>query len=159
MKFQSVLCPDGLIVSLKGPYHGRRHDAGIFRESNLYAELEQCAVFPDGMQYVLYGDSAYGLRDLLISPYPNRANLTAEQEDFNARMSNVRISVEWGFGNIINKFAFLDYKKNQKILLQNVGDAYKVGVLLANCHVCLYRGQVSHYFNVIPPTLELYLQN
>lgn len=31
LKFQSVICPDGIIASLKGPYPGRRHDAGVFR--------------------------------------------------------------------------------------------------------------------------------
>ncbi|XP_074033773.1 uncharacterized protein [Leptinotarsa decemlineata] len=45
VKYQSVICPDGMITSLKGAYVGRRHDAGIFRESNLYAELQDVAVF------------------------------------------------------------------------------------------------------------------
>lgn len=45
MKFQYVLCPDGIIASLKGAFAGRRHDAGIFRESLLYNELEHVAVF------------------------------------------------------------------------------------------------------------------
>jgi len=35
LKYQSVLCPDGIIVSLHGPYSGRRHDAGMFIKCNL----------------------------------------------------------------------------------------------------------------------------
>lgn len=31
LKYQSVLPPDGIIVSLKGAWPGRRHDAGMFR--------------------------------------------------------------------------------------------------------------------------------
>jgi hypothetical protein len=38
----------------------------------------------------------------------------------------MREAVEWGFGKIISDFAFLDFKKNLKLLLQNVGIMYSV---------------------------------
>lgn len=66
MKFQSVLCPDGMIVSFKGAFPGRNHDARLLRESNLYTELEQVAVFPD-QKFVLYGDQAYVITTVSIS--------------------------------------------------------------------------------------------
>lgn len=66
LKYQSILCPDGLIVNLKGPYQGRHHDAVILRESGFYEQLEQHAIFPNGNSYVIYGDSAYGIRELLL---------------------------------------------------------------------------------------------
>uniref|UniRef100_A0A6P7G8T6 Uncharacterized protein LOC114339170 n=1 Tax=Diabrotica virgifera virgifera TaxID=50390 RepID=A0A6P7G8T6_DIAVI len=56
VKYQSVLCPDGLIVNLKGAFCGRRHDAGIFRDIDLYQQLEEKAVFPNNEDYILYGD-------------------------------------------------------------------------------------------------------
>lgn len=68
VKYQSVIWPDGIISSLKGAYPGRRHDAGIFRDSELYAELERKAVFGNDT-FVLYGDQAYGIRELLLAPY------------------------------------------------------------------------------------------
>lgn len=156
VKYQSVLCPDGIIVSLFGAYPGRRHDAGILRESNLYAQLQECCTFNDGTYFVLYGDPAYGVQQLLLSPYRNRI-LTPHQQQFNARMSSVRQAVEWGFGKTISLFAFLDFKKKQKILLQKVPEMYKVGVILTNCHTCLYGGQSSQFFNIAPPQLEEYL--
>ena len=67
-------------------------------------------------------------------------------------MSHVGTSVEWAFGKIINNFAFLDLKKNQKILLQPVGKFYIVVALLTNCHTCLYPCQTSEYFEIDPPT-------
>jgi hypothetical protein len=110
-----------------GPYPSRRHDAGIFRESNLYNQLEQCARFGENEKYVLYGDPAYPIQELLLCPFPGRRfTITIEQQNFNTRMSSMREAVEWGFGKIISDFAFLDIKKNLKLLLQNVGIMYSV---------------------------------
>jgi hypothetical protein len=64
VKYQSVLCPDGIIASLVGPYLGRRHDVRIFRKSNLYNQLEQRARFGVNEKYVLYGDPAYPIQEL-----------------------------------------------------------------------------------------------
>lgn len=83
--------------------------------------------------------------------------MTPEQAIFNLRMSSVRQAVEWGFGKTTIQFAFLDFKKNQKLLLQDVVLMYKTATILANCHTCLYSSQTAQYFNINPPTLEEYL--
>jgi nuclease HARBI1 len=59
-------------------------------------------------------------------------------------MSAVCECVEWGFGKISGNFAFLDFKKNLKLLLQPVGHYYLVGRLLTNVHTCLYGSQTSY---------------
>ena len=74
-------------------------------------------------------------------------------------MSKVRVSVEWGFGKICQYFAFLDFKKNLKVLLQPVAKYYAVGALMTNCHTCLYGSLSSTFFEVNPPSLETYLLN
>ncbi|KAK4886198.1 hypothetical protein RN001_002469 [Aquatica leii] len=51
LKYQSAICPDGIIASFIGAYPGRRHDAAILRESNLYNQLEQKAVFGDNDKF------------------------------------------------------------------------------------------------------------
>lgn len=94
VKYQALTCPDGMIVSLKGGYEGRKHDAAILRESQLYYQLERSARFPNGENFIIYGDKAYGIRELLLTPFANRAGMTPEQQEFNARMSEVRIAVE-----------------------------------------------------------------
>lgn len=158
IKFQSVLCPDGIIVSLKGAFQGRRHDAGIFRDSNIYYELENVAVFPDNVKYILYGDQAYGIMELLLCPFPGRhQDLLPHQQEINRSMKILRTAVEWGFQKVLSIFEFLDLKKNQKLLLQDVENFYKVGVFFTNCHTCLYGSQTSQFFNVVPPTIEEYL--
>ncbi|KAG0427280.1 hypothetical protein HPB47_025656 [Ixodes persulcatus] len=115
LKYQSIMCANGIICQLDGPYPGHRHDAGILRESGLYEKLEKLV---QGRSYTIYGDPAYPLRRLLMRPYAG-ATLTQQQVLFNSGMSTVRQAVEWGFGKIVSEFAFLDFKKNQKLYLQD----------------------------------------
>ena len=75
---------------------------------------------------------------------------------YNKAMSNVRSSVEWLFGDIINYFKFMDFKKNLKISLSSVRKIYVVRAILRNALTCLYPNQTSQYFNVDPPTLQDY---
>ena len=69
-------------------------------------------------------------------------------------MSEVRVSVEWLFGQITNYFKFIDFKKFQKIGLSPVGKIYIVCALLQNAHTCLYGNMVSEYFEIDPPSLQ-----
>ncbi|KAL3226754.1 hypothetical protein MRX96_004370 [Rhipicephalus microplus] len=109
LKYQTLMCLNGLICQLDGPYPGRRHDAGILRDSELYENLEALTL---DKEFVIYGDPAYPLRPLLMKPYGGAA-LTAAQQKFNSSMSAVRQSVEWGFGKVISEFAFVDIKKTE----------------------------------------------
>lgn len=126
---------------------------GILRDSSLYLNLERLV---KGHNYVIYGDPAYPLRPLLLKPYGG-SKLSPAQEHFNKSMSSVRQAVEWGFGKIAAEFAFLDYKKNQKLLLQDVPQMYRVATILSNSHTCLYGSQVTEYFGLLPPSLGEYL--
>lgn len=118
LKYQALMCANGLICELDGPYPGKRHDAGILFESDLYSKLERLV---GEHHYVIYGDPAYPLRHLIMKPYGG-SHLTQEQQNFNSAMSTVRQAVEWGFGKVVSEFAFLDFKKNQKLLLQAVAE-------------------------------------
>ena len=158
IKFQSVVTPNGLVANMFGPFEGRRHDAALLSDSGLLTKLDALPRLVNGKAFALYGDPAYPLRSQLLCPFRG-AVLTAEQEQFNKSMSSVRESVEWVFGKIITNFAFLDFKKNLKLLLQPVGKYYLVGTIFTNCHTCLYGSQTSDYFNVQPPQLEDYFGN
>ena len=63
-----------------------------------------------------------------------------------------------GFGDIINYFKFLDFKKNLKVDLSAIGKMYICCALLQNAHTCLYENNVTKYFNVQSPTLEQYFR-
>ncbi|CAN7977247.1 unnamed protein product [Ixodes persulcatus] len=157
LKYQSIMCPNGIIVHLHGSHKGSAHDAGILRDSRLMEQLEE--LIP-AEQFVLYGDPAYPLTPLVFKPYAG-SKLTNTQACFNKSMRTVRQCVEWGFRKVVNEFAFIDFKKNQKLLKQPLEkistQARNSAVILANCHTCLYSSQTSMFFSVQPPSLEEYL--
>lgn len=157
VKFQSIIGPDGIISSLMGAYPGRRHDAAIYRASNIYQQLQRVGIFGD-RRFLIYGDQGYPVNDLLLCPFGRRANMPQHQIDFNESMKILRASVEWGFQKVIAEFAFVDFKKNQKLLLQDVEAYYKVAVILTNCHSIFYGNQTASFFGVEPPTIQEYLQ-
>ena len=75
---------------------------------------------------------------------------------FNKAMSEVRVVVEWVFGDIANYFKFIDFKKQMKINLSSVGKMYFVCALLENARTCLFGNLVSTTFDVEPPALQEY---
>ena len=94
--------PNGLVAHMFGPVEGRRHDAFILTESCLLSELQQFKR-PNGEPYVIYGDPAYGVTAQVLSPYHTNG-LTAAEQEFNRRMSAVRVSVEWTLGRCCSTF-------------------------------------------------------
>jgi hypothetical protein len=131
------------------------HDAGMLMDLGLLNDLNQHAFSPAGRPLCLYGGPAYPLRIHLQAPFRN-AILTPQMAQFNASMSAVRTSVEWIFGDIINYFKFLDFKKNLKIGLSSIGQMYVVCAILRNALTCLYHNQTSDFFDIEPPTLQDY---
>ena len=156
IRFQSIVTPNGLVANMYGPIEGRRHDAGLLRESNIMEQLERYMTSPAGDIYVIYGDPAYPLTSHIVTPFKGTV-ISAQQARFNKRMSTVRTCVENTIWLELSLFAFLDYKKNLKLHLQPVGKYYLVGTILVNCHTCLYGSETGNYFGVPPPTLDIYL--
>ena len=126
----------------------------MLADSGLLNDMRNFSFSPAGQPMCVYGDPAYPLRIHLQAPY-RQGRLTQQMEDYNKR---VRVSVEWFFGDIINSFKFLDYKKNLKIGLSSVGKMYIACALLRNAVTCLYGNQTSEFFDLEPPTLEEYFQ-
>ncbi|CAN7938209.1 unnamed protein product [Ixodes hexagonus] len=73
LKYQGVMCANGIVAEMHGPYPGHRHDAGILRLSGLFQRLED--VVHDSTYY-LYGDPAYPLHPLIQNAFMG-ATLTA----------------------------------------------------------------------------------
>ena len=139
------------IISIEG----KRHDSGMLADSGLLGNLEQYAFSPNGTPLCIHGDPAYPLRIHLQAPF-REIHLTQEMEEFNKSMSSVRIAVVWIFGDIVNYLKFVDFKKNLKIGLSQVGKMYVVCAILRNALTCLYGNTTSKFFELDPPKLDEY---
>ncbi len=126
----------------------------MFDESSLREKL-RAKMEELGETFRVYGDPAYAMDDLLITPYRNAQD--PDQIAFNEAMSSARVSVEHFFGLVTQQFAFTSMKKQMKIGLQPVGLYYIVSTILTNFRTCLYRNQISEAFGVDPPSIEDYL--
>ena len=109
LKFQSIVTPDGIIAQLYGPVEGRRHDLFLVRDSDIVSTLS----LPPFDDYVLYGDPGYISDSIMVAPF--KGKLTPEQQEFNARMSGVRVAVEWMFGRITSLFQVLGFPPRAKL--------------------------------------------
>lgn len=127
----------------------------MLRDSQLLQSLQTFAFDLHGQPMCVYGDPAYPLRIHLQAPFRNRV-LTPQMQAYNSAMSEVRSSVEWLFGDVINYFKFLDFKKNLKIGLSSVGKMNVVCALLRNALTCLYGNHTSEFFELDPPSLQDY---
>lgn len=157
LKFQAVVSPDGLMGPIFGPVEGRRADSGILEMSGLEDICVTFAQGSGGRQLFVYGDPAYGTSNAVISGVKRIGDLTEDEREFNRQMSKVRQSVEWGFGNVIKNFSFVDYDKSLRLGLQPVGQLYLLAILFTNIRTLLYSSEVSQKFQCAPPTLHEYL--
>ena len=128
---------------------------GMLRDSGLYYDLQGFAFSPTGQPLCIHGDPAYPLLIHLQAPFRNGI-LTPPMQQFNSSMNQVRSSVEWLFGDIINYFCFLDFKKNLKIGLSQIGKMYIDCALLRNALTCLYGNTTSQHLDLDPPMLQDY---
>lgn len=157
MKYSAVMCPDGLFAHVSGPFAGRKHDMQMYRESGLPDCIRRHA-FVDGQQYHVIADQGYTLDGFIVTAFPRGREMTPLQQEFNARLTRARISVEWGFGYIANYWKVLELKNKQKVLLSALGKEYLVCALLENLRTCVEEGNnCSRAFELRPPALAEYL--
>ena len=115
IKFQSVVAPNGLVANLYGPAEGKRHDSGMLAMSGLLDALQRYSVSPYGNTLCIYGDPAYPLRPCFQAPFRG-AVLTPDQQVRNKSIKEVRVSVEWIFGDIIITLNFWTLRKTWKLV-------------------------------------------
>jgi len=165
LKFQAIMLPNGMFGHLYGAVEGRRNDNALLNESAILERLAQFAVpddidddTPEELQtFQIFGDPAYGLGPHMISPFAGAGARAQDEQEWNSRMSAVRIEVEHGFGIVANLWPFLNAGWKLRLYSSPVGRYYRVGVLLTNCINCQNPNQVAQYFKCVPPSLSQYL--
>ena len=83
---------------------------------------------------------------------------TSQQRQLNRAMTKMRISVEWGLGQVQQQFCHLGQGKSQKIMLRPVAKLFRVGVILTNCHTCTHGNVTSAYLGCAAPSVEGHLR-
>ncbi|KAF9029430.1 hypothetical protein BDZ89DRAFT_1099976 [Hymenopellis radicata] len=164
LKFQAVKLPNGLIGLLHGPHEGRRNDNHLLADSGIldwcYAHAHRPGTSdatPLHQRYFqIFGDPAYGVSPILMSPFAGAGERTQEEKLWNEAMAKVQIEVEHGFADITRLWPFLNTWWKQKVFHSPVGRYYRIGVLLFNAVNCLRPSQTAQCFNCPPPSLEEY---
>ena len=144
-EFQSTATPNGLIANLHGPMEGKRHYSAMLAQSQVLNQLQCLSFSRHGDILCTYGDPAYTL-----SPF-HSARLTDDQKAWNKSLSEVRVSVEWIFGDVVNYFKSLGFKKNLKICLSAISKTYISCAVMHNALGCLYGSTTSEFFQISPP--------
>jgi nuclease HARBI1 len=163
-KFQAVVLPNGMLAHLFGPWEGRHHDRALLTESGLLETCLEHAIQPDSepgdepqhRYFQLFGDPAYGVSPVMMSPFAENGR-TPEQLQWNNAMSKVRIEVEHFFGIMCQTWPFLNAYWKMRPYSSPVGTYYRTAALLTNVITCFRGNQISSVFNCTPPSLEEYL--
>ena len=129
----------------------------LLTKSKLHDRLSRYSHDSKGSILSIYGDPAYAISGYILSGFKG-ARLNETQELFN-KMSTVRATVEYGFQRITTLFAWVDFKKNQKIGLQNVGVYFTVAAFLVNVHSCYNSNQTAEFFNIPVSSVQQYILN
>ena len=133
LNYQGITTPDGLLISMFGPFESRRHDSTMLSLSGMLEVLRSLFSFEGKL---IYGDSAYGCSDLVCCPF-TQAEPGSREANFNSAMSSVRESVEWSFGRLKTLWPPVAYDKKQKVRQFTIGRRFLLAALLTNFHCCL----------------------
>jgi hypothetical protein len=141
-----------------GGYEGQVGDPKMFKDSG----LQECSVGncfnEQGEELYVYGDKAFYMEQGVIGAYRARRNrpINRDESIYNAYMAKQWMPIEWGFGKVMQYFAFCGYKMAMKVGLSPVNVYYVSSVLLANCHTYYYHSETSMAFQCSAPTIREY---
>lgn len=123
---------------------GSVHDARVLKNSPLYDKITENRdeLFPGNTH--LIGDSAYPLKDWLLTPYKDFGNLTNDQKRYNFIHSSSRMCVERAFGALKGRFRRLKY-----IDMLDICEAVKLVLSCCTLHeICLVNSdEFEEYVN------------
>ena len=114
---------------------------------------------PERHHFQLYGDSAYAVSAVLVSPHARVGALTVAEHAWNTRMGEVCISVEHAFGIILWDWPFLRTSWKHQVFGMACGLWYRAVVLLANAHICFVPNQTAQHYNCMPPSIHEYFHS
>jgi hypothetical protein len=88
---------------------GSVSDTSIFRNSNLYVNVQTNKNLYFRENTFIIGDKAYPSLSLCVAPYIDRGNLTPQMRHFNYIISQTRQTIEKSFALLFGRFRILKY--------------------------------------------------
>ena len=123
-KYQGIVTPDGLVLSLVEPFEANINDANMYIVSQMPERLQRMFQGKDDLYLYGHGDSTYESCYRVLTPFKDFGGLTSEQRAFNDWLSSDRISVEQAFGIVQNLWHANALTVDLKPILQSVGAWY-----------------------------------
>ncbi|KAK4882516.1 hypothetical protein RN001_005835 [Aquatica leii] len=128
-------CVDGMYIQIRTPAHKikstytNRNDIssvalqGICNAKKQFIDANEIPLLTNNGHYHLLGDSAYPIREWLLSPFRDYETLTQQQKRFNKTFSATRIKIENAFGLLkswfrqLSRLEFHDVEKVARFIL------------------------------------------
>lgn len=133
-------------------------DGGIFRNSKLYASLEDNSLqIPSPkivgdrgpvLPYVIVADEAFALRNYMIRPYSRNQKLDVRKKIFNYRLSRARRVIESSFGILVARWRIF-----RKPIITSL--KFSTNTVQATCclHNFIINCEEKHkYYSTLKPT-------
>lgn len=120
----------------------RHNDCYTLIKSDIEEKLRQLQD-DQPFYFKMYGDSAYFDSDVMST-----AN--------GIGMSSCRQTIEWDYKDVKMMWKYCDYSTALQLRKQDIGEIFFLCLLLRNAHVCLNACQAAEYFDLHPPSLELW---
>jgi hypothetical protein len=156
LAYQSLIGPDGMIMHFWGPMAGRHNDNLLLGNSDInQLMMDAQTAFGILIFYWCYTDRGYANFQCVRAAH-HGLGVTLQQNVYNAIMTAVRVTVEWGFGKVYNMGQLITQMHTMKLQETPVNYHVKSVVLLCNAHTCLYGSNTSKYFGLKPPDLYKY---
>jgi hypothetical protein len=152
--YQGIVTPDGLIVSLMGPFVGSKNDLNMLAETGLEARIAPL-VCQQGRTLLLYGDLIYKGQSLVMRGF--EAATDPMEQRYNDLMNGLRVHIETAFGRITQLFAGTDLRRVERTGLSPTAAYYCCCVLFTNIDTCMHPENTNIPWLLMPPTVEEYL--
>ena len=158
--FIGVQSPSGIILAVDGPWPGRNNDLGMLSLGGFHAAMANAfdAWEDQGLVPRFLGDG-------LFQPVERMTRVPTELDllnklathDQGTTLATLRSGVEHAFLTILAKFAYFRLHTKLSLVSGFPGRDYRNAALLVNCVTCVRGSQVTSFYGVVPPSLELYL--
>ncbi len=161
LKHQTVDIAHGFTIDMYGPTSVRRNDLRLLGLSRINERMAAMQV--GGEPVTGYGDSIYPHFSHMRSCWRVGGVGALDEDEVvdNDSYKSVRISIEWNYMNTSNLFRYLKNLNKLRVMKSTVVcKIYIVCTILRNCHIALYGGISSNYFDIVLPSdmLEKYMR-